>query len=97
MATLSEVLRGTRLEYAVLAGAAGLGREVRRILYVQPPIDRVESPGVGDLVVYSAAGRSLTSRQVADRPLSALLSSRAAGVFTARRSRNQMSEAFLSP
>ena len=82
MATLSEVLRGTRLHYVVLAGAAGLGRDVRRILYVESPIEQVESPGPGDLIVHSSASRSVATSQVADRVLSALVSSGATAVLT---------------
>jgi hypothetical protein len=86
MATLSEVLRGTRLEreYVVLAGAVGLGREVRRILFVRPVLHGVDSPGAGDLSVYSSGDRRTTNSKVADRTLSALVASGAAGVLTDR-------------
>jgi hypothetical protein len=81
---VSEVLRGTRLEYAVLAGAAGLGREVRRIVYVQLTIEGLEAPGPGDLIIYSSASRLPSTSRQADRALSAVMSSGASGVLTDR-------------
>src|SRR5438105_8191700 len=69
-------------EYVALAGAAGLGREVRRILHVRPTIDGVDSPGVGDLIIYSSGNRPTTTSQVADRALAARVGSGVAGVLT---------------
>ncbi len=82
MATLNELLRALPLDCAVLAGAVGLGREVRRILRIQPTGDLIVSVGTGDLVVYLVADQSPDTGKVADRALSALLCSGVAGLVT---------------
>jgi hypothetical protein len=81
VATLIEVLRGSSLECAVLAGTIGLGREVRRVQRIQSTNELLVSPGPGDLIVYSAADRPQTPEHT-DRALSALMTSGAAGVLT---------------
>ncbi|HEX8966634.1 MAG TPA: helix-turn-helix domain-containing protein [Chloroflexota bacterium] len=76
------MLRGARLDYVVLAGATGLGRDVRRVLRVQSSNDLMISAGVGDLIVYAAADGPARNAELTDRALSALLTSGVAGVLT---------------
>jgi hypothetical protein len=82
VATVSEVLRSVSHDFVVLAGAAGLGREVRRILFVRPPSELHASIGRGDLVVYAMAGAHGDSGVAADRAVTALLSEGVAGVLS---------------
>jgi hypothetical protein len=82
VATVSEVLRSVSRDFVVRAGAAGLGREVRRILFVRPPSELNASIGRGDLVVYSMAGAHGDSGVAADRAVTALLSEAVAGVLS---------------
>ncbi len=79
MATLNEVLRGAPLDSVVLAGAAGLGREVRRLQPLESSADLMGSVGAGDLIVY---GGFAASAELTDHALAALLSTGAAGVLT---------------
>lgn len=79
MATLNEVLRGAPLDSVVLAGAAGLGREVRRLQRLESSADLIGSVGPGDLIVY---GGFATNIELTDHALAALLGSGAAGVLT---------------
>ena len=81
MATVSEVLRSVARDFVVLAGAAGLGREVRRILLVRPPSGLTASFGREDLVVYSI-GRDHADSDAADRAVTALLGAGVAGVLS---------------
>ncbi len=81
VATVSEVLRSVAHDFVVLAGAAGLGREVRRILLVRPPSGLTASFGRDDLVVY-AMGRDHADSDAAERAVSALLGAGVAGVLS---------------
>jgi hypothetical protein len=82
VATVSEVLRSVSHEFVVLAGAAGLGREVRRVVFVRPPAEVNASIGRGDLVVYAVAGAHGDSGVAADRAITALLRESVAGVLS---------------
>jgi hypothetical protein len=82
VATVSEVLRSVSPDFVVLAGAAGLGREVRRILLVRPPGELTVSIGRGDLVVYAVGADDRDNGQAADRAVAALLSEGVAGVLS---------------
>jgi PucR C-terminal helix-turn-helix domain len=82
VATVSEVLRNVSPDFVVLAGAAGLGRDVRRILLVRPSSELTASIGRGDLVVYALAGTHVDSGEAADRAVAALLSEGVAGVLS---------------
>src|SRR5260370_21988694 len=79
VATVSEVLRSVARDFVVLAGAAGLGREVRRILFVRPPNGLTASFGRDDLVVYAGGGAHADS-DAAERVVTALLGAGVAGV-----------------
>ena len=81
MATVSEVLRSVARDFVVLAGAAGLGREVRRILFVRPPNGLTASFGRDDLVVY-AVGAAHADSDAAERVVTALLGAGVAGVLS---------------
>jgi hypothetical protein len=81
VATLIEVLQGASLECSVLAGAIGLGREVRRVLRIQSTNDLAACPGPGDAMVYSAAGRQATT-ELTDHALTSLVNTGASGVLT---------------
>ena len=56
MATVSEVLRSVSPDLVVLAGAAGLGRDVRRIVLARRATELAVPIGEGDLVVYATIG-----------------------------------------
>ena len=82
VATVSEVLRSVSPDLVVLAGAAGLGREVRRILLARPATDLAVPLGGGDLVVCATIGAPGDSAEAADRTVIALLTAGVAGVLT---------------
>jgi purine catabolism regulator len=82
VATVSEVLRSIPQGFVVLAGSAGLGREVSRILHVRPSTESIASTGSGDLVVYAAADPRRDDGEGVDQALAAVLSSGVAGVLT---------------
>jgi hypothetical protein len=82
VATVSEVLRSVSPDFVVLAGAAGLGREVRRVLLVRPPAELTAAIGGGDLVVYASAGAHGDSGEAADRAVTTLLGAGVAGVVS---------------
>jgi hypothetical protein len=84
MATVSEVLRIVSCDLVVLAGAAGLGREVRRVLLVRPPFDLMASVNRDDLVVYDTAGVNSDAHDAADRAITALANAGIAGIVTDR-------------
>jgi purine catabolism regulator len=80
LATLSELLRSVSQSFVVLAGHAGLGREVGRVVHVGPSRDLVTPVGSGDLVVY-AASTAHSDRETRDRALLTLLGSGVVGVL----------------
>ena len=82
MATVSEVLRSISPDVVVLAGAAGLGREVRRVLLARPATELTAPVGGGDLVVYATLGAPGDNAEAADRAVTRLLSAGVAGVLT---------------
>src|SRR5207302_1318638 len=67
VATVSDVLRSASTDFVVHAGAAGLGREVRRILLVRPPGELIAPIGSDDLVVYAMAGAHGGRAEAGDR------------------------------
>lgn len=77
--TVSELLRGIANGFVVLAGAVGMGREVRRVLHVRDADELQTLPGEGDLVVHSA---ERGERQDGDQCLRALLSAGVVAILT---------------
>src|SRR5207237_1949356 len=80
--TVSELLRALSQSFVVRAGAAGLGREARRVLHVRWPGEAVGPVGSGDLVVFTADERRSEYDESAERSLTALLNSGVSGVLT---------------
>ena len=82
MATVSELFRSVGPDWAVRAGASGLGREVRRIMLARPTTELTASIGGGDLVVYAARGVKGEGDEAADRAVMILLGAGVAGVLS---------------
>jgi purine catabolism regulator len=82
VATVSEVLRSVRQGFVVLAGPAGLGREVRRVVHIRPANEPLAPVGNGDLIVYGATERRANGCTGPDRTLAALMHAGVAGVLT---------------
>jgi hypothetical protein len=82
LATLSELLHAAAVDYRILAGEVGLGREVRRIVNAGNPQELVSGVGDGDLVVYTPLGDAATPSEVPERSLLKLLGSRLSGLLT---------------
>jgi hypothetical protein len=82
VATLRELLRATAVDYRILAGEIGQGRDVRRIVHAGHPGELVSAIGDGDLVVYTALDEAGSSTEAHERPLLTLLGSRISGLLT---------------
>jgi hypothetical protein len=82
VATLNDILRGVSYTFVALAGAAGMGREVRRVVHVREAEDLVVPVGSGDLVVYAAPSLARSQRQDGEHVLTSLLASGVVAVLT---------------
>jgi hypothetical protein len=81
VATLGEVLRAVSIDYGILGGAVGMGRDVRRIVHAGHAAGLNSPVGQGDLVVYTTLDKDVALRDAHDRPLLTLLNSGVSGVL----------------
>ena len=82
MATLSELLRAVAVDYRILAGEVGVGRDVRRIVRAGQPGELASTLGDGDLVVYSSLDQAPPVTEAHERPLLTLLGTHLSGLLT---------------
>jgi hypothetical protein len=81
VATLGEVLHALPVKMSVVAGATGLGREVRRVIRARPSTELALPVGAGDLIIYEAPHPDPRAEEAVNRAFSSLANAGVAGII----------------